>query len=706
MLTHGQQVVNEAKIAKYVNAWVWVLSKVAKIIGGSRVAVVVEDRAGIARMKDGTIYITKNFLESLTVARQGDHNRLRSAIVSLKGIVYHELSHWLYSPEPDLALDIVNRTRDKIEVWLANEGHTSPAAYALRQQIFDLLNVLEDQRIETTFAIANPAARSYFRANVINIIYNGSPDSAWILLAGRRFTPAKVRKTAKNAWATKYGTSAAEDWGRVADAYVREPIPSTHGPRSLTAERHATLLFEAWKVLYGVHIDPSDDFHVPQPADHQGVEDRQPTDKTTEQVEDLSRQVNSHNDANDEDAPEDSTGNGKSEGSSDDDGEDGDGDGADGADGDDADDDADEAGSGSDGDDDADDGSGDGSGDGDSDDASDTGKSGSDAKGRRPSADGAEDDSQSRSKGAGGGTARTPQRQVQQVLAEDLSQVLNDVAEDADKLLDQVQRVSQSRKAVPYSTAKERTKSLDADQHARNAAKSIKKRISKIRQGLEPEKLTRQTSGRLNVRQFVNRQPTALDFFDSSSEDDTDEGGLEVVAIIDGSSSMKDRQYDASQAAWAIKAGFGSLPDSEVTVLGFRGNHTFSIYNTPDEPRESEVATLAVGGGTNPIGALDMAEAIFALSQKRSKVLIIFTDGGFDSGDTTKIAEGQIDNLNKQGVVTAIFGVDDAVADYGLHNAQVGLDVPTVAQLPQAANELVASIVKRLVAQLKGSPTR
>ena len=134
-----------------------------------------------------------------------------------------------------------------------------------------------------------------------------------------------------------------------------------------------------------------------------------------------------------------------------------------------------------------------------------------------------------------------------------------------------------------------------------------------------------------------------MDIFDSWSDAGDDASSIEVVILLDQSSSMWSRMASVSGAMWVIK---GACDDLEIpcTVIGYSDKHA-TLLGRDDFVGANSVGRFPTVGGTDPRGALEEAHRIFAGSDRRHKLLFSVTDGEWFRGDTAAQLVREIGNL-------------------------------------------------------------
>ncbi|QGJ92964.1 AAA-ATPase domain protein [Gordonia phage Kabocha] len=220
-------------------------------------------------------------------------------------------------------------------------------------------------------------------------------------------------------------------------------------------------------------------------------------------------------------------------------------------------------------------------------------------------------------------------------------------------------------------------------------SRSFAKQLSSLVVDQDPGFDKYKDSGRLNINR-VMRGDSIDSVFDQWSEGKQDAESLEVVVLLDASGSMDHQMRGACEAVWAVKNAVDSLPShaARCTVIKFASTSEF-LYR-PNDRSTHEARVMSSDGGTRPLSALQEAYRIFALSDRRKKILITVSDGGWSD---TRTAHPVVDKINKLGVVTAAFHlgyafkvdeVDPAYLEGLRHNHQMlvmGSEVGAITKL-------------------------
>jgi len=166
---------------------------------------------GITDFKDIQININENAYDP------SDIENVREFITMLKGILYHEGGHVLWSDpftvtqDPDYK---VNETFYTSPI-LAKAFPEIIKNHIPRPQLLFAWNVLEDQRMETAMCSVSPILAHYFTNIVINIVIDPNRLGAnWALIAGRTYLPKQLRQDVYNSsfeYLAKANPSLSED---------------------------------------------------------------------------------------------------------------------------------------------------------------------------------------------------------------------------------------------------------------------------------------------------------------------------------------------------------------------------------------------------------------------------------------------------------------------------------------------------------------
>lgn len=197
-------------------------------------------------------------------------------------------------------------------------------------------------------------------------------------------------------------------------------------------------------------------------------------------------------------------------------------------------------------------------------------------------------------------------------------------------------------------------------------SRRFSRELERLRDETEPTWQREQPSGKLNAQRYL-RGGNLDELFDKWEEgnEGTD---IEVVVLVDRSGSMSANHNDvrASEAMWILKRSLESI-DVPVTVYSF-DTVTEIVYERDSKANRQEIPYVAGRGGTNPKEALLAAERLFKVSSRKSKIMMLITDGEFNDNPNDDI----IKRLRSMGVLTVMMLIaDDRSVE---HNKQYLID--------------------------------
>lgn len=644
-----------------LDAWRRVFEKTDRIISGRPVTVKIvqppEVPFGMEQTPGWSDGVAVHFNGPL-VAKMLKTNDTLGAVLRLKGLNYHELSHVLYTPRmsDELPKRVVQR---------AQESRDNTWWYAF--------NALEDQRIETWFTASYGTSRRYFEASILQwLITDGNAEAA-ILVYGRKYLPARLRVQAGRVFVKKHGQDLYDKFKSVIDAYLNILLPQdTVKALKLVAEYH--------NLLKSLVVNPP-----PLPVEDNGITAGLPTkgdpgvtrvgrvlkadaqsgreaaqDAMAEAAE-ADKQAEAELDAKeqaDREAAQQSGGQ--------------------------------QAGQGADGQGQAQ-ARGASQGDGQGSNVPE-GQDTVDANGGT----GAGNDAAEHFvlDNADQATAQEALGKAMRDLIDQAHDAMDDVREDetvqadVDKVLDAVKAVANDGEIdVNGPLARGRT-TMPADERHQVAVRKVVNILRTIRQEAEPQVIRRQVNGRVDARRVLTRRPNEVDIFTLYDEGAEEETGIEAVILLDVSGSMSYRAAETSAAAWALKRAFDKL-EIKTTVLVFDTSH--QVLWQPRDKAQTAIPIVSTGGGTDPTSALVEAHLVLSKSNQPNKVLITLTDGQWNGNAVTlkKIMR----SLHGQGVHSLLLTIDNA-SYYGSHGYQTAHELENVSDLPKAALKLVAAILR------------
>lgn len=663
-----------------LDAWRSVFEKTNRILSGKalQVRIVGKDEVdgmGLGKVPGWSDGETINFNGPIVLDMLNQNDAL-AAVLRLKGLNYHELSHVLYTPRqseelPKKVIERANADGDPSWWWA--------------------MNALEDQRIETWFTAAYGPSRRYFEATVLQWLLKDGNAEAATLLHGRKYLTPSLRVKAEKVFVEKYSADLMQRFQSVIDEYLTVVLPKDT-LRAFTLISKYRDLCKEMQSQSGAPLPKlvieDNGVHDGTPGKHTQTVARsgRVTGKDAQDAASRAKQVVAKSKIDDAKARKDLADQQQQ-------GQDGGQDGQDTK-------------------------GGGGSGQQPSGAPGSTPAQGGGQQGGGSGGDGGGDSSQQGGQqqggGVGGGGAGTdtgthevlpggsgdPLKDAIKDMIGEAQDNLDDVAADAE-LQDDVSRVLSAVKATINNGKQDaageiahKGGTVNPSQETLVAQRRVRQVIQRIRTEVEPQILRRQDAGRIDVRRVLSRRPNENDIFTSYDEGMEDETGMEAVILCDISGSMGGVMTEASTALWTLKRAFDAL-DIRCTVLAFDTNH-FIVYQ-PGQRAKSKVSIISSMGGTDPTSALKQAQIIFSKSHAPSKVLVTITDGQW--GGDPRVWRGLMRAMHQVGTTSMLLGLNGAQRAYGKHDHMIGHDLTSISELPRAVTKVVAQIMRTKTAQ-------
>lgn len=600
-------------------------------------------------------------------------------LLRLKGVIYHELSHILYTP----------RFNSVFVKWVTERN-----AASFDHTWWWSFNALEDQRIETLFTGTYRPSIKFFEAAALEWLVK-DPEAAAValpLLHGRKYMPADVRAKSEAAFRAKHGDAITDGFKEIIDQYLLITFPADDLLARDLVRRYRDHLEAIAPDTDNLPSQPSMDNNPTDGPDDGGgpgtwvIRRGDASIRKQKQAQDSAAEAEEQ-ESEEDDGPEDQSGDGlkgqqkqkqePTSGDSEDGGDKQDGDNADGADG--------AEGEGADGT------------ESDTDEAGDS-DGGGEGEGASQDDGNTDSDDEAPSKAAGAPGANTPSGSVDDLLnhaAEALAEALGDesLAEDVKSMIKSVIDTLDDQDGLgsmvsPWS-------GYTTDGETRRVQRRVVDQLSKLAMDLESERKTHQMQGRLNVRRVMSAQPHIVDVFDKWDEGAEEAGGIEAVLLLDMSTSMRGIMLSASKAMWAIKRAFDVL-GIKTTVLGYSDEWTV-LYRPGEKAEASTVRSYKVIGGTDARGALKTARRLLSEAKTANKVLVTITDGCWFSAPESDAIVAAINQI--EGVTSLLIGLNQypgrsVVESHGRHGHMVAKDVYNPMDIPPAIASLVKEIMR------------
>lgn len=588
-----------------------------------------------------------------------------AAVLRLKGLNYHELSHVLYTPRAsdELPKRVVERAKaDRDKRWWYS------------------FNALEDQRIETWFTATYGPSRRYFEAAVLQWLVSKGNAEAAILIHGRKYLPARIRVQAGRVFVKKYGQPLYDEFKAVIDQYLTVVLPAD-SVRALTLVSKYRELLKLMQDAAGAPLPPlpvedngcgHNAGHVPDRDDPTVVRSGKVMQREAKAARDRAKKEAEKADEADAKAAADIEAEGKPD-PSEGDPQTGNG--------------VDEAPAQGQGEAEGNSPSGEGEGVGEGEDAGADG-------------DGAKDGIPGQGAGSqGAGEHHVIDKAELDAAIKDLmdeaDQGIDQIYEDAeiqaevDAVLDAVKAIAQNGNINAHGLAAKGRGTTPASAEQQIAVRRVVNILTKIRQDAEPEIMRARSAGRVDVRRLISRRPNDFDIFTAYDEGAEEETGIESVVLLDVSGSMSYCLQEASAAVWVLKRAFDKL-DIRTTCLVYDTDHY--VLFQPSEKAKVQVPVINTMGGTDPSSALQQALTILGKSHMPNKVLVTVTDGQWQGRDEDY--KDVMKSLKRLGVTSMLLGLGNAQKHYGKHYHDIGHDIDRAQDLPKAVLALVGQIMR------------
>jgi len=288
------------------------------------------------------------------------------------------------------------------------------------------------------------------------------------------------------------------------------------------------------------------------------------------------------------------------------------------------------------------------------------------------------DDSQQPGAGAGTNPAKSPgttQEQIREGLADAADAQISADAEaksDLDSILDALEngrpgeRPEGSDRVGRYEPASDSAKRLHRE---------VADALLDLKDEAEAGWVKRTDSGRLNARRLAmpNVDPDAL--FDRYEPGQMDAADMELVLLVDVSSSMARFMERLAEATWAIRTAADELEATTTVIAYDSGPHR--IIASPDERPDGRMFVHDAMGGTTPLSALTEAYQVLAGSQLTHRLMVVLTDGDWAGQNNDDV----IAAMNDAGITTVCALLGTSLDEGNIHRCQYGARITNPAEL-------------------------
>jgi len=192
---------------------------------------------------------------------------------------------------------------------------------------------------------------------------------------------------------------------------------------------------------------------------------------------------------------------------------------------------------------------------------------------------------------------------------------------------------------------------MNATLAAISAARKFARELRMIRRASEPGWERETSSGKININRVI-RGCELDEAFDRWDEGDN-RTDLEAVILVDRSGSMTADNNDvrASEAIWALKVALQEI-DCPTTVYAFDDKPEL-VFARDEKANKMSIPYVNGDGGTNPTHTLSSAERVLLSSKSSKKLMIIITDGEYNSS-----SDNIIQRLNSRNVLTVMMLIE------------------------------------------------
>ena len=584
------------ELAKKAERWVTAASelssRVASVLGRASIPVnwvttADPNNVGAIAYTDGDgIVLNLSWFLHHVVAKalsleSDDRDDAKLAWVVFKGIVFHELSHILFTPRQ------TQKPMPQLKKLAEESGR-----FGYDGLLYRAMNILEDSRIESLFTLryapAKPVLTAVVREAILDDSNADSPMAA-LLLHGRKYLPLDVRMAADKAFIDHLAGKGREQLAHKILAMIDEYLLLTF---PADADRAIEIIASIANFLYGDEAE--DGQQLRSFDDHTSMKSGKPA-SPAEQREAAAEMAKA--------CAADSA----------------EADKADAADDADATDDADDA-----------------ADSGDADDVDDSNDS--DAGEDVTNATGASDSDESAGFGSGDGYSPDGGISDQPDLRDEINlDALGDTLDTEFRQIAEAAVDADTVSRVP-TVAKKPWERLDRSFGTWPwiAREGLSSKIGEVFFEAQESWVRGHQNGRLNVTDVMGARGQHFDVFDRWVDNADEATSFEVVVLLDQSGSMNSwnirrphLDVPAAQACWAIER---AMADHEIrtTIIGF-GSKTVLLKSADDSFTEDAAPLWKSDGGTNISTAVHWATDIFRRSEETNKILLTLTDGQFNA---------------------------------------------------------------------------
>jgi hypothetical protein len=233
-----------------------------------------------------------------------------------------------------------------------------------------------------------------------------------------------------------------------------------------------------------------------------------------------------------------------------------------------------------------------------------------------------------------------------------------------------------------------------------NCSNRLAERLRLFHDELEPALVHDLPAGKLNITRAIRlvAQSGRFDVFDRYEPGNEEEAEMEVVILLDLSSSMKPQIDEAAAAMWVVKRALDRT-GARTSVYGF-GAQVYVLYDPSARVRAAEMhAFPADDCDTRPYEALRLAYRTIRTSSRPNTMLVIITDGrwGGPGHDASGPSDHLIAAMRAAGAKTLLFTLGGRL-HHGGHNCEHVYEITSPEQVVDVIEEAVAGTLASAIA--------
>lgn len=224
----------------------------------------------------------------------------------------------------------------------------------------------------------------------------------------------------------------------------------------------------------------------------------------------------------------------------------------------------------------------------------------------------------------------------------------------------------------------------------------VKRKLGDLRVQSEgvwvPDKKGRPNIGRIMSADAIGNYLT--DPMDSYF-DIEDATKVNLAVALDSSYSMSELEVELSEAAWLFKRSVDLVGGSSI-VYTFNTT-TQVVYDSSERAAQGKYKVVTPQGGTMPADALQRClNWLVTRGGNAIRILVVVTDGDWEQKEESHRI---IKAMNGMNVTTVLYGLDEAVSNYGSHQCKVHSDIETLDDAVKLTKELVANAISNVIYQ-------